>query len=491
MGDYCNLYNFIDAAKRAAPYQLLVASNNEILIRHSIKKIFFRYSLTETMREENRKTWEAFNQAIKNIFGNERIARFRKYGVDLQACEKSGVPFFARYAEMAAVIGSDVRTSDMKHQFGNEKLKYLTAKEIEDRMRRLNPVPYIGKCCPVEQIYGSPTEWTALFRFDPFLGDKERLHLCTGLSSLSHPDAYLERWAKSLVNREMVEGIIVPAPTSEGLDYYKVYRKIALGGGLVAYALKPLSIYSSLKPMLIFRPSQFALSGEDFPETWMNDAQLKFGKWGYSSAKKELMKLMDDPKFYRPTKKIIAAGFSLGGGHLQRFLVDHALKVSKAVFFNDPSLEKNAAETFANRMNSLPRLNDKIWIKIYRTVGDITHYLGEKHLFWGVKHPDIDIEISEIDPLPEDKITGSYLHSHRFLDAAEQRYKQRVYRCDELDAQLDNVQRGKDVIWYEKARRSFPVRFVYSYMCTVYLIGKTLFRLLGLQLFRNSQNNSF
>jgi len=480
---------FVDPAIRCGSKQYILARGNQLLFQALPPKKWFQDSFTPAQREENRKTWHLFNQAVESHLGRRFQRISERYHVDFKEMEKKGSPLKSKHVQMVGVVAADFFTYDLKDRAKNEKLKDLSLPEIEARMNKLNPVSYTGPQLNVHKIYGGPTEFLAHFWHNPLLMDRERLTLFNSQLFASHEHAFLDRFSKATVTRELSEGMIVPAPGAGGKkEYYKVYKKIATGHGLVAYALKPLLASSSLQPILCFTPSQFAPSGEDFLETWINDGQLKLGKWGYSAAKKELMKLMQDSKFCPMGKKINVCGFSLAGAHVQRFLIDHALKVSRAIFFNDPSLDSDPVEEFANRMNALPSLSEKLYLKIYRTTGDKAHYMGEKHVGWGITHPDIIREVDEIIPLAQDGIEGSYLHSHRFFDAPQQRYSIKQYRGAEVDKQLNNQERGEEIWWYEKMRRWFPVRLVYGYICFLYWVGSSIGNRLNFHIFRNSAN---
>src|SRR5690348_3167041 len=128
-------------------------------------------------------------------------------------------------------------------------------------MRSVQPFPVVCSYVNPVTIPQRKTLYDKLFH-NVFKKDKEKQLLFSDVTNLS-PEAWIERFSKTIASRELIEGQIIPAPgRNGGIDYFKVYRKIA-GDGLVAYALKPAASDSTLKPTLIFRPTQWALSNED------------------------------------------------------------------------------------------------------------------------------------------------------------------------------------------------------------------------------------
>ncbi|MBI2810921.1 MAG: hypothetical protein HYX67_08850 [Candidatus Melainabacteria bacterium] len=282
--------------------------------------------------------------------------------------------------------------------------------------------------------------------------DKEKQLLFSDVERISF-QAWQERMSKVSVNREFLEGQVIPAPGHDGrVDYYKVHRKIATGDGLVAYALKPSGSDSTLKPMIIFRPSQWAFSNEDAFETYLNDVQKNVGEMGWRSSAPLFEQLMQDRHFRRNNAKVSISGFSLGGAHAQRFLEHHYENVGQAVFYGDPSIDHDTAVRIRDKINAMPRRAEPLNMQIFRMKGDFCHYVGDKHAGWGVTHPDVNIQLAETDH-DNKKVAGFYLHSHRIFDNTHFPYQmQRYESAEELNKHLDNSQRGADVLWYERMR---------------------------------------
>jgi hypothetical protein len=319
--------------------------------------------------------------------------------------------------------------------------------------------------------------------------DKEKQLLFSDVDRLNFP-AWLERFTKVIINRELIEGQIIPAPGQDGrIDYYKVYRKVGTGEGLVAYALRPAANDSTLKPLIAFRPSQWAISNEDAFETYLNDVQPHVGEMGWKGAAPELQKLMSDPHFRRNNEKISLSGYSLGGAHAQYFLAAHADHVMYAVFYNDPSVDNATAEGFAKRMNSMGRRTEPLNIQLFQMNGDFCGYVGDKHVGHGVNHPDVNIQLMEGNH--ENKNAAAFkLHSHRIFDNTTFPYHMKCYDdTQQLFDRLDNSKRGAEVFWYEKTRRVWGgVAFtaIYALSRFVHFISWAL----GVKILRSSKDSA-
>jgi hypothetical protein len=353
--------------------------------------------------------------------------------------------------ELFSIGSSQVVGRNIKARFPG-KLKTLTRGQLIDRIRQVQPFPPVGRYVDPQRISGAPGTFSAHFFHDKKLMDKEKQLLFSDVGNLTCP-AWLERMCKVVVSRELIVGQLIPAPGLDGnIDYYKVYRKIGTGDGLVAYALKAVAKDTTLKPLLLFRPSQWALCNEDAFETYLNDVQRKVGEMGWTPAMSHFRELMQDPHFRRGDQKISVAGYSLGGAHAQYFLAEHADHVSHALFYNDPGVDHQTAESFAERMRRAPGRAEPLNIQIFRMKGDFCHYVGGKHLGWGVNRPDVRIQLMEIDH--ENKQAAAFtLHAHRIFDNAAFPYQMEcVEGAERLFSALDNSRRGPEVLWYETKR---------------------------------------
>ncbi len=405
-------------------------------------------------RVKNRQVWQVFLRTLRHVYGQAKVDRIcGRYKIDFSELFARGEPLLSKYVKMISIGSTRILSSDL----GN--LDSLTSKEIKRRIAEHSHIAPMGKSLNPLNIYGAPLYKRAWIKYDPVLMDKELYYLGSDVKELRF-NKWIERFSKCTVNKELMEGQIIPAPGTNGsINYYQVYRRIACDG-LIAYGLKPVGSDSILQPFVAFRPTQFALSGEDALETLMNDFQIHIGDWGYSSTKDQLSALMNDRNFCPQGKRVITAGYSLGGAFAQRFMVDHWKKISKAYFFNSPSVEERLAEKFAKRVNASPFGGEPIKMNIFRSTageeGDIAHVVGGKHLGWGITHHRFEIKLTEFNYLKQFLATLSdrmWLHSRRVLDNDHDHFKPKRIPQRKLDRHLDNESRGPMIFWYEKTRR--------------------------------------
>ena len=262
----------------------------------------------------------------------------------------------------------------------------------------------------------------------------------------------------------------------------------SLGDGLVAYALKPATLDSHLKPLIIFRPSQWALSNEDALETYRNDVQPSVGEDGWKGAEPLFDQLMQDPHFRTDPQRIAIAGYSLGGVHAQYLLAKHFDKINQATFYNDPSSPDETAEKAATAINAMPRRpEDPLYMQIIRIDGDPCHYVGGKHVGWGITHPDVKVQLQEVDH-NDKQISVFFLHAYRVFDNTNPTYQTRL--CEDpqqLNNHLDNSKRGADVLWYERMRRLWG-GVAYVAFGILGEVIKTLSWLFGVKILRSSRD---
>ncbi len=488
MSAILRMNHFVEAAKQAhiAPTsQYLHASAGSV----AVTPMNLPSSFSEQAKTQNCKTWEIFQESLINIIGQHKfdwICHRYRAKLNFTGMKKSGAPLLPKHVELFSVGAAQVLNRDIKAKFPG-KIRALTREQLKERIAQIQPFPILGECKDPTKMTGAPGTTFAHFFHDKLLMDKEKQMLFSDVEKMSLP-AYRERLTKIITNRELIEGQIIPAPGHDGhVDYYKVYRKVATGDGLVAYALSPATNNSTLKPLIVFRPSQWALSNEDTFETYLNDVQLNIGEMGWKGAAAEFEKLMSDPHFRRNNEKISISGYSLGGAQAQRFLAVHADHVSYAVFYNDPSVDDETAEKFAQRMNSMGRRGEPLNIQIFRMKGDFCDYIGGKHLGWGVDHPDVNIQLMEGN-FDDKKAAAFKLHSHRVFDNTTfPYYMQRYDDTQQLFDRLDNSKRGPDVLWYERMRRIWgKVTFASIYSLSV--VVKFISWALGVRILRSSKD---
>lgn len=449
-------------------------------------------SFSYEAREQNKTTWNVFRESLINTLGKRKfdwICHRYRGKLNFTQMQRSGQPLLPEHVELFSVGASQVLARDVKARFP-AKIKTFSRQELSDRIQHIQPFPLVGSYRDPLTISGSPGSLFAYFFHDKLLMDKEKQLLFSDVERLSFP-AWQERFCKVTINRELIEGQLIPAPGQDGrIDYYKVYRKIGTGHGLVAYALKPAVSDSTLKPLVVFRPSQWAPSNEDAIETYLNDVQRNVGEMGWEAAKGSLKRLMSDPHFRRNNEKVSLAGYSLGGVHAQYFLAAHSANVAHAVFYNDPNADDYTAERFAKKMNGSPRRDEPLNIQIFRMKGDICHHIGGKHVGWGVDHPDVNIQLMELDH-ENKQIAAIYLHSHRIFDNATFPYQMQCYEdTEQLFNLLDSSKAGPDAFWYEKTRRLWGrVAFISFYGLSE--VVKLISKLFGVKILRSSKTPEF
>ena len=487
MTSVLRINHFIESANQAyqspTPKQLCADA-----VTLGVRQVDVPSSVTPSTIESNKQSWKIFRESLVGTIGQRKYDwichRYRK-SANFTYLEKSGKPLLPEHVELFSIGASQLISRDIKTRFP-EKIKAISREQLTGRMRQVQPFTLVGNYIDPLKITGAPSTTLANYVHDQKLMDKEKQLLFSDVEPLTFP-AWQERMCKVIVNRELIVGQYIPAPGLDGrMDYYKVHRKIA-AGGLVSYALKPAANNSTLKPLVLFRPSQWALSNEDTIETYLNDVQPNVGEMGWQACQSQFEQLMRDPHFRRADQKISIAGYSLGGAHAQYFLDAHAHNISHAVFYSDPSADDATAEHFAQMINSSPRRAEPLNIQIYRMKGDFCHYVGGKHVGWGVNHPDVNVQLMEVDH--ENKTVAAFrLHSHRIFDNATFPYQmQCVEDSERLNNMLDNSKRGPDVFWYERMRRVWGgVAFV-SFQALAQLINLVSW-IFGVRILRSSKD---
>lgn len=481
--------HFIQSANQAyrtSDPKYLIADSVGLGVSQHLLPSFF----SSQAEEQNKRTWRIFRESLVGVIGEKKfdwICHRYRSKLNFIKMEASGAALLPGHVELFTIGTAQVLTRDVKAQFPNHKIKTYSREQLTEKIKRVQPFPIIGAYKDPVAIWGSPGSFLGHFFHDKVLMDKEKQLLFSDVDRLTFP-AWLERFNKVVINRELIQGQLIPAPGHDGkVDYYKVYRKVATGDGLVAYALKPAASDSSLKPLIAFRPSQWAPSNEDAFETYLNDVQPNVGEMGWKAARESFQELMADSHFRPSDQKISVAGYSLGGAHAQYFLAEHADHVSYAVFYNDPSVDNETAENFAKKMNQMPRRIEPLNIQIYRMRGDVCDYVGQKHIGWGVEHPDVNIQLTKSDH-ENKQVAALTLHSHRIFDNTHFPYQmQCVENAQELFNELDNSKRGDEVFWYEKMRRfwgtiAFYALYFFSEFIKIFSAG------LGVKILRRSSD---
>lgn len=486
MSDVLTLSSFVQAAHGLSNYHPLMLEGNKISSRSWKMQDFFKQP-----KAQNRKVMHLFKQAIYTEYGQKRIDRIcKKYNLDLDALEQSGSPLLASHVDQISIGMSEVFAKDLCED-SDSKAKWLTPQQIHAKVERL-------RAGALTQENERLSFWR-LSLVKMFIGegsfsfDRTKSMLWSKLSGISY-QTYLETLSKRMGSLELEEGALLPAPSSQGsTDYFKVHKKI-IKDGLVAYALKPVSSFSLLRPLIVFRPTITTLLAEDAPQTWLNDLEVHMGSIGYESAKSQLSAIMADPSFCPEGKKVDVAGYSLGALHAERFVAANWKKIERAYFFNGPSVEVSLAEKFAKEVNAVPVDSEdfSLSLQVFRTRDDLAHLVGEKHIGWGVSHPKVRREVLEVDFVERAAATRfsiiSYVarHMHLFLLNRSFPFVAQRHQNEGVDAQLDNTTNGSPGKYWEKIRVTIGSLLLYPMIFIVHKVFFFTHRYFHFSLFRYS-----
>ncbi|MBY0528585.1 MAG: hypothetical protein K2P51_00150 [Rhabdochlamydiaceae bacterium] len=438
--------------------------------------------------EENRRVWSFFLDCLKSTLGEQKLQRIAaRYQINFHEIQGKGSPLLPQLVEKISIGATRTLSTDLKAD-KTQRLKKMSTEQINNLFAQ-KTCPIVGDPMNPFYVYGGPTQKRAWLIHNPQLMDKELHFLSTQIDKISF-SAWRERLCKTMINKELMEKQILPAPGANGrVEYYKVYRRIS-GNGLVAYALKPVGADSTLQPLVVFRPTQIALSYEDMIDSLMNDLELRIGQMGYVPARPKFDALMKDPHFCPPGKKVTVAGYSLGGTHAQWFTYDHWKRISKSCFYNAPSVHEEMAEDFAKQVNGAPFAHLKIRIKrvVAGLQGDWAHFLGGKHLGWGIKRKNM-VKLTEYNCVSRtisslfDRI---WLHTRRVVDSDKGHFVPTVVDPKFLDEHLDNESRGPAIYWYEKMRRVWGGTLILA-LSGLKSFANCIYKWTGLSLIRSSK----
>lgn len=498
MSAYVRISQFIFATQQAIAGQrtgfLSLSQNGEL--------VTFSTSFSSQTQELNRRTWRVFRENFVAIVGQSKYdwicQRYQKQ-YSFARLEDLGKPLLPEHIEIFSIGcaqavfngGNEGRAFEPPRFTRQEWTKCIDGMQI----------PFVDreKIGVEEGVSSSFSYFGSIFSsHDPSVLDRRKMTFCSYVKEHGEElsrDAWLEKFSREVVSQELIIGQVFPVSGERGgLDYYRVYRKVSSGHGLMAYALQPCASDSTMPPLIIFRPTQWYLSSEDAVETVLDDFQPHVGELGWKKTSYLLKDLMEDREFRLPEQKIAIAGFSLGGAHAQYFFAEHFSEVKEATFYSNPGVDRETVESAANQINAMDRRQgDPLKIKIFRTVGDVCHYVGEKHMGWGITHPDVQIELIEHSlPCPH-LIEGWFargvgsvnLHTTPVLTCPGAVHERTLNEKGDLDQELDHSQRGMEVWWYEHTRQLWA-RIAF---CAVFIVSegvKYCLKPFRIRLFRSS-----
>lgn len=416
----------------------VVLRNSDICIEKT-PSLLNRYWNFQTIQEENQKIWALFKKALLK----EPVQVRKKVERVLRNYSTQG-DFEKKHIDIVLTSLYSLHISDLGPS--PERLSTIEiAKKIQELIEK-NP-PLIDLDFPVE----NQTIYETLFA-DVVSLEKEKIAAVYKLSTFKTIQEYWEYFTRRIVARSLEEGMIIPF--FRGEDFYYVYKKINQGG-LVAYALKPLSNDSKQKPIICFRPTQIVLRLADaVTETLLDDLHLKgVGYGGFQSARKELEELMADSEFCQENEKILVLGYSLGGAYAQYFTAyqENWRRISEAIFFNDPGVDRKTVERFARKVNRIDlKEGEAPSLSLFRTEGDLIDHHGELHLGAGVS-PYSQAKVHLTLLLPPSTATKLDRHFNCYVGSGEKQFfdlKEPKYQY-----LLDNAKRGRTVLFWESWRR--------------------------------------
>ena len=441
-------------------------------------------------KRENQLVWREFNRAITAEFGKKRVDRAcKRYQIDPVQLENKGSPLDDRIVGLFRVFASEVFCDDLTTD-ADEGAQWLPPDEIQRKVEALRAHSFISDVGSID--YFSACLVAPRFNQVALAFDRNKALLWPKLFNTTY-EAYLEMLSKYLGRVEFEEGALLPAPSVQlDKEYYKVTKKI-VGEGLMAYALQPLSAFSSLKPLLLFRPTTPNIVAEDAPLTWLNDFEIRIGTIGYNACKDQLTALINNPSFCPEGACIDIAGFSLGGAHMQRFLVDHWRKVGRAFSFNAPSVESFLAERFATELNAEPEntRDSFLSIEVFRTRDDIAHCVGEKHVGWGITHPNVQRRLIEVDFVEREQIPrftfqgADARHARVFFHDQNVQFVAQRHLRETIDVELDNTDARRAKFW-ERLHLTLGNLILFPLVFLVHMVSFLFHKYLHVSLFRYS-----
>ena len=292
--------------------------------------------------------------------------------------------------------------------------------------------------------------------------------------------ADLENLVKNVINTPLQIGDVISLRSKEhSLLNYKIHAKIA-AKGLVSYALKPLD-NPNAAPLVVFRGTEPDPFGEESFNSLRNDIEKNLGKTGWLCSKKFFDELMKDSSFRSEGQLIDVAGYSLGGAHAQYFIAEHHEAVNQGIFYSNPSIDNATAEKFAESIQNSNR-SSQLSLQIFRVLGDPVPHFGGKHLGCGTDHPNLHVQLIELD-LPHQLGFDVNLHWKKIFNTQEFDYVAKEYTDPEvLSKKLNNHIRDpiSSILESLRSRLSNALHFLidigeYSFFKIYHLI-KTRFR---------------
>ena len=497
--------DFILAADRNKPGDALVLKNGRLekKIPHEINE--------EAL---NQYTWKAFSRAVNSEFSTARRSHIcARYGFEWDKMVNSSLPLERRYVEYFGVGAASAYTYNLEERRG------WFPKSLYQLYREATRSSYLGRIDDPSEVFGAPREGMDKLPQYYFGMDRQRCNLFRGIADLISHDPniprmhpYYSRLSMGIISLLEThqdiqdEELIIPAPgATEGeLSFYKVYKVISFEG-LTAIALVPISDSSSLRPILLFRCTMQSPTKPDAIPSILNNISENIGEPGYRACAKKLDELMED-SYFTKGEKINVLAYSQGGGYAGYFLQRQWRSVHQFVGFNFVGNDARVVEGLADEINAAPDHEIPPDFYIHRNIskedgsrGDWVNKSGEKHIGWGIKHPNCRVQLYEwlIDDLeiPSEDLFEGFIHwgdvhAKRPMDSFREddisggwRYTYKLYRgnaaCDPI---LDTYKRDPTM---ENLRRKIGAQYL-DILHNIYKILDFALRLFGIEFFKRN-----
>src|ERR1700722_2248727 len=228
MVSYLRLNHFIESANQA----FTLSTQNKSLVASpqgaAVSLCDIPKNSSPTLADQNRRTWGIFRETLVETIGQNKfnwICQRYRSRMNYARMEASGSPLLPEHVELFTIGSSQLLSTDIKTRFP-EKLSSLTCEQLKERIRVVQPFPIVGRH---RGIHGASKSFLANLFHNKLLMDKQKQLIFSNVACLSFRQ-WIERFAKEAVNKEYLEKQLIPAPGQNGgVEYYKVYRKIATG----------------------------------------------------------------------------------------------------------------------------------------------------------------------------------------------------------------------------------------------------------------------
>ncbi|MDN3505858.1 MAG: hypothetical protein P0S96_01345 [Simkaniaceae bacterium] len=471
----------------------------------------------------NKRAWRAFRHAVDREFTPEKRDEIcRRYKFDWKDFAYSSKPLKREFVEFFGTGAANPTATDLQgaldqKSFYPQALEKMSPKYIHNLFEEVTDARYIGNWQDPAQVYGGAKEAHENLTHVQLNTDQQRANLFRGIDRLTSIDPniprlhpYYSRLEMGIVSHLETKqdckdvDLVIPAPgTREGkVEYYKIHDIISKDG-LSAVALVPLCDKSSLSPILAFRCTKQNPGQTDFIPSILNNMEKHIGKSGYRSSFEQLKALMNDDKFTMGGKVKVLA-YSQGGGYAGYFLNDFWPQVDEFVGFNIVGSDARIVESLARGVNSLDSSEMPPSIFLHRNEGDWVNKSGEKHIGWGITHPNARVQVVEWSltgvPLPTNDVWDAKqvarwlkVHGSRPMDAeseaaikskfdARWKYPYKLFQGSTNCSRILNTYNSDPTL--EDKRRG--TKILYIFFSNFYSLLDFIFRVFGIEVFRKN-----